>query len=335
MPGAGTDKTKRWIETPAPVVDPGRAAARREHRHCRARDGAISALSRLRLVKPRDGWPNDKARAMAAGADRVLDDATLFDSLERRDRRLHLRARHHRARARPGQARGRPRRRPRARSRRESRPARPSRSCSAASATGSRIDEVALADRIVTLPVNPAFASLNLAQAVVIVAYEWFKLASGGALPFAMPQKSPPAPQAAAAGFLRRSRARAGAGRILPPAGEARHHAASTCAISSRACSRRKQDIQTLHGVVMAIAEGRKGPARGGVLDGAQADAAARAARRAGAARVRASAARCAAWRGCCGAIRPTPSARCGRRCERPPLRRPRLQAAAPDRSRI
>ena len=47
--------------------------------------------------------------------------------------------------------------------------------------------EVALADRIVTLPVNPAFASLNLAQAVIIIAYEWFKLSTGGALPFAMP----------------------------------------------------------------------------------------------------------------------------------------------------
>src|SRR5207245_274882 len=54
---------------------------------------------------------------------------------------------------------------------------------------------VALADQIVTLPVNPAFASLNLAQAVIIVAYEWFKLMSGGALPFAMPVKSDPAPR--------------------------------------------------------------------------------------------------------------------------------------------
>ena len=44
--------------------------------------------------------------------------------------------------------------------------------------------EVAMADGIVTLPVNPAFASLNLAQAVIVVAYEWFKLATGGALPF-------------------------------------------------------------------------------------------------------------------------------------------------------
>ena len=46
---------------------------------------------------------------------------------------------------------------------------------------GLENDEVALADYIVTLPVNPAFASLNLAQAVVIVAYEWFKRATGGA----------------------------------------------------------------------------------------------------------------------------------------------------------
>ena len=53
--------------------------------------------------------------------------------------------------------------------------------------------EVSLADHIVTLPVNPAFASLNLAQAVVIVGYEWFKHASGGVLPFAMPRKSAPA----------------------------------------------------------------------------------------------------------------------------------------------
>ena len=60
---------------------------------------------------------------------------------------------------------------------------------------GLENDEVALADGIVTLPVNAAFASLNLAQAVVIVAYEWFKLASGAKLPFAMPEKSPQAPK--------------------------------------------------------------------------------------------------------------------------------------------
>ena len=62
---------------------------------------------------------------------------------------------------------------------------------------------MALADAIVTLPVNPAFASLNLAQAVVIVAYEWFKLQSGGALPFTMPDKSAPAQESAEAALTR------------------------------------------------------------------------------------------------------------------------------------
>ena len=76
-----------------------------------------------------------------------------------------------------------------------------------------------------------------------------------------------------------------------------------------------QQDIQTLHGVIMAIAEGRKGPARGGVLDGDGGGSAARAARRAWRrAACRASAGRCAGLRGCCGAIRPMPSARCGTR---------------------
>src|SRR5205085_10460900 len=50
--------------------------------------------------------------------------------------------------------------------------------------------------------VNPAFASLNLAQAVAIVAYEWFKLATSNALPFAMPEKSAPAPKQQLAAFL-------------------------------------------------------------------------------------------------------------------------------------
>ena len=54
--------------------------------------------------------------------------------------------------------------------------------------------EVGMADRIVTLPVNPAFASLNLAQAVVIVAYEWFKQTGEGGT------RSPPSTTVAAGG---------------------------------------------------------------------------------------------------------------------------------------
>ena len=103
MPGAGTDKTKRWIEQPAPVVvlvEPQLG----ENIGAVARAMANFGLSRLRLVKPLQGWPNEKARVMAAGADRVLDNAVLYDSLADGDRRLQLRARRHRAQSRPGQA---------------------------------------------------------------------------------------------------------------------------------------------------------------------------------------------------------------------------------------
>ena len=63
-------------------------------------------------------------------------------------------------------------------------------------------EEVALADATVTFPVNPAFASLNLAQAVALIGYEWFK-AAGGELPFSAPEKSAPAQQAADRGVSR------------------------------------------------------------------------------------------------------------------------------------
>src|SRR5665213_398908 len=65
MPGAGTDKTKRWIEQPAPVVvlvEPQMG----ENIGAAARAMANFGLSRLRLVKPVQGWPNEKARVMAA-----------------------------------------------------------------------------------------------------------------------------------------------------------------------------------------------------------------------------------------------------------------------------
>jgi tRNA/rRNA methyltransferase len=130
--------------------------------------------------------------------------------------------------------------------------------------------EVGLADRIVTLPVNPAFASLNLAQAAVILAYEWFKLASAGALPFAMPRKSPLAPREQLLAFFADLERALEDVEFFRPA-EKR----TTMTINLRNIFHRmeptQQDIRTLHGVVMAIAEGRKGPARGGVLDGDEA----------------------------------------------------------------
>jgi tRNA/rRNA methyltransferase len=132
--------------------------------------------------------------------------------------------------------------------------------------TGLENHEVALADRIVTLPVNPAFASLNLAQAVAVVGYEWFKCASSGELPFTMPQKSPPAPKQQFDAFFADLERELEKVEFYRP-----EEKRDTMSINLRNIFTRmqptQQDIRTLHGVIMAIAQGRKGPARGGVLE--------------------------------------------------------------------
>jgi tRNA/rRNA methyltransferase len=269
MPGAGTDKTKDWRAGPGPVVilvEPQLG----ENIGATARAMANFGLERLRLVRPRQGWPNDKARMMAAGADRILDGAALYDNLEAAIADctfvLATTARAH-DQAKPviGPAAAAAETAPRV----------------AAGETvailfgrernGLENDEVALADRIVTLPVNPAFASLNLAQAVVIVTYEWFKLASGARLPFAMPEKSAAAPKEQLLAFFSSLERELEKVEFFRPPDKR-----ATMQINLRNIFTRmaptQQDIQTLHGVIMAIAEGRKGPARGGVLDGAEAE---------------------------------------------------------------
>src|SRR5450432_1235525 len=80
MPGSGTDKTKTWIVQPGPIVvlvEPQLG----ENIGAAARVMANFGLARLRLVKPRDGWPSLQARRSASGADRVLDEAGLYDDV--------------------------------------------------------------------------------------------------------------------------------------------------------------------------------------------------------------------------------------------------------------
>jgi tRNA/rRNA methyltransferase len=105
---------------------------------------------------------------------------------------------------------------------------------------------------------------------VVIIAYEWFKLATGGALPFSRPEKSRRAgKEQMLAFFASLERALEKVEFFRPP--EKR----DTMVINLRNIFNRiqptQQDIQTLHGVVAAIAEGRKGSAKGGILDGEEA----------------------------------------------------------------
>jgi tRNA/rRNA methyltransferase len=130
-------------------------------------------LDDLRLVRPRDGWPNDKAVAAASGADSVLAKARLYPSAAAAIGDLaHVWA----ATARD-----------RYMVKREVTPRRAAEEMKGFLAAGEPCgvlfgpertglvnDDIALADTVLTVPLNPAFSSLNLAQAVLIVGYEWF-----------------------------------------------------------------------------------------------------------------------------------------------------------------
>jgi tRNA/rRNA methyltransferase len=265
---SGTDKTKTGFDLDGPViilVEPQLG----ENIGMAARAMGNFALSRLRIVNPRDGWPNIAASRAAAGADPILERAELFPSVEAAVADLDLlfatTARAH-DQAKPVVA-----------------PDAAARQIASHISGGGRAgilfgrerwgltnEEVARANRIVTFPVNPGFASLNLAQAVLLMGYEWLRLSTEGTLPFAMPERSERASQHQMDAFFANLVRELDKVEFLRPA-EKR----DTMLVNLRNIFLRmeptKQDMHTLHGVIMAIAEGRKGPAKGGVLDGEQA----------------------------------------------------------------
>ena len=147
-------------------------------------------LAEMRLVSPRDGWPNPSAGPAAAGADLVLEQAQVFETLaEAVADCAHVYATTVRKRGvtkpvlTPEQA---------AREVHEQ----PSRSAFVfgPERSGLDSDDVALARAIVTVPINPEFGSLNLAQAVMLCAYEWSKQQAGLVQP-TVEEILPPAPQ--------------------------------------------------------------------------------------------------------------------------------------------
>lgn len=132
-------------------------------------------ISELRIVRPRDGWPSESASKAASGADIVIDGAQIYDSTieaiadlnfivattarprdmtkpvftpEAAVQEMHTRQR-------GGQKTG---------------------VLFGKEAWGLHNDDVTLADAILTVPLNPEFTSLNLAQAVLLLSYEWMKL---------------------------------------------------------------------------------------------------------------------------------------------------------------
>jgi tRNA/rRNA methyltransferase len=268
MTGSGTDKTKTGFDLNGPVmilVEPQLG----ENIGMAARAMGNFALSELRIVNPRDGWPNIAAQRAAAGADHVLDRAKLFKTVAEAVADLDLLFA------------------TTARAHDQAKPVVGPESCArevvehlsgggkagilfGRERWGLTNDEVACANRIVTFPVNPGFASLNLAQAVLLMGYEWFKQATEGGLPFTMPERSPRASQHQMQAFFENLVRELDRVEFLRPI-EKR----DTMLVNLRNIFFRmeptKQDMHTLHGVVMAIAEGRKGPAKGGVLDSEQA----------------------------------------------------------------
>ena len=169
---AGTDRTQTFSFKPSPAVilcEPQLG----ENIGTTARAMANFGLWDLRLVNPRDGWPNEKAVAAASRADHVIERVRVFATTEEAIADLSLVYA------------------TTARRRDMNKPVLGPEEASqrviahiARGAGGAGIlfgrerwglynEEVALSDAIVTLPVEAAFASLNIAQAVLIMAYEW------------------------------------------------------------------------------------------------------------------------------------------------------------------
>ena len=128
-------------------------------------------LTDLRLVSPRDGWPNPNAGPAASGADIVLEKARLFDNVaDAVADCAHVYATTVRKRGvtkpvmRPDEAAAAIRAEPGG-----------SAILFGPERSGLETDDVAVARTILTVPINPEFGSLNLAQAVILVAYEWSK----------------------------------------------------------------------------------------------------------------------------------------------------------------
>jgi tRNA/rRNA methyltransferase len=146
-------------------------------------------LTEMRLVAPRDGWPNPNAGPAAAGADIVLANAQIYDTLAQATADIsHVYATTVRKRGVT-----KPVLTPQAAATEIHGHEGRSAIVFGAERSGLDIEELALARTIITVPINPEFGSLNLAQAVILCAYEWSKHQS-----LESPPKTdllPPAPQ--------------------------------------------------------------------------------------------------------------------------------------------
>jgi tRNA/rRNA methyltransferase len=223
-------------------------------------------LDELRLVAPRDGWPNEKARIAASGANYVIDDGQAFPTLTAATGDLHFLA--------ATTARQRDLRKPvmtplEAVAEIRDRIGRGER-CGilfGRERNGLETEELAGADALVMIPVNSRFASLNLAQSVLIFGYEWMRTSGSATLgrvtTYETPQAagldlghSRPATKAELDGFFAHIEEELDRlGFFNPP------HRRPTMVRNLRTMFTRmgatEQEVRTLRGIVVALAHGK------------------------------------------------------------------------------
>ena len=219
-----------------------------------ARVMANFGLSDLRLVNPRDGWPQERAWALASGAEWPLNDARVTPTVSEAIADLNL---VFATTARPRELQL-PILTPRA----------AAAELHAASRRGERVgllfggeragletEDIALCQAVVTIPIDPKFRSLNLAQAVAINAYEWRTTISDTA-PAIFREHSPPADGAAMLGLFEHfERELDAAGFFHPPDKRPSMVLNLRSALGKGRLS--EQEVRTFRGVVTALSKGR------------------------------------------------------------------------------
>jgi len=254
---AGTDSSQRptgdagsgpAVVLVAPQLAENVGAAARAMLNC--------GLGDLRLVRPRDGWPNLAAYPMASGAGAVLDAARVYASAEEAVADLHF------VLATTA------RRRDMAKS--ELTAAAAAREIRRREAGGERCgvlfgrerigltnDEVVLADAVLTIPLEPSFLSLNLAQAVLLVAYEWLRASAPAPPPARTASGSRPATKGELVGLFEHLEAALDdAGFFRTP--EMRPAQVRNLRNVFQRAELTEQEVRTFHGIVTMLVGRRK-----------------------------------------------------------------------------
>jgi len=249
---AGTDRSQAPDAAPAPatiLVAPQLG----ENIGAAARAMWNFGLARMRLVAPRDGWPNPAAVAMASGAGRVLDDARLFETTDEAIADL---TRVYATTARPREL-----------TKRVLSPAAAMAEAAEAVAAGERVgilygrertglenDDIVRAGAIVTVPTNPAFGSLNLAQCVLLMSYEWRKASAEVVADELVMNRTKPAAAEDVGRLIEHLTGELDARAFFHPADKRPTMVANLANLFRRA-RLTEQEVRTLRGVIRSLAE--------------------------------------------------------------------------------